>query len=210
VNSEAVPWVGFRVIPLVVIDKADDIHFVMDALLAGGINVIEIGLRTESALDAIKQAVGAQKMVVAAGTVRTSNQVHQVQDAGVAFGISPSSSESMMDTALNVGLPFIPAIATLTEAQVALDRGFIDLKTYPTDLLGGEKFLRSVGAVMSEVRLIPAGGVSEQNLSSYLSEKNVLAVSGSWIASRDLIAARDFEEITKRAKRAQEIANGNG
>ena len=209
-NSEAVPWVGFRVIPLVVIDKADDIHFVMDALLAGGISVIEIGLRTESALDAIKQAVGAQKMVVAAGTVRTSNQVHQVQDAGVAFGISPSSSESMMDTALNVGLPFIPAIATLTEAQVALDRGFIDLKTYPTDLLGGEKFLRSVGAVMSEVRLIPAGGVSEQNLSSYLSEKNVLAVSGSWIASRDLIAARDFEEITKRAKRAQEIANGNG
>lgn len=209
-NSEAVPWVGFRVIPLVVIDKADDIHFVMDALLAGGISVIEIGLRTDSALDAIKQAVGAQKMVVAAGTVRTSNQVHQVQDAGVAFGISPSSSESMMDTALNVGLPFIPAIATLTEAQVALDRGFTDLKTYPTDLLGGEKFLRSVGAVMSEVRLIPAGGVSEQNLSSYLSEKNVLAVSGSWIASRDLIAARDFEEITKRAKRAQEIANGNG
>jgi 2-dehydro-3-deoxyphosphogluconate aldolase/(4S)-4-hydroxy-2-oxoglutarate aldolase len=204
------PWVGSRVIPLVVIDKADEIHFVMDALLAGGISVIEIGLRTDSALDAIKQAVGAQKMVVAAGTVRTSDQVRKVQDAGVAFGISPSSSESMMDTALNVGLPFIPAIATLTEAQVALDRGFTDLKAYPTDLLGGEKFLRSVGAVMSEVRLIPAGGVSEQNLSSYLSEKNVLAVSGSWMASRDLIAARDFEEITKRATRAQEIANVNG
>ncbi len=209
-NSEAAPWDGFRVIPLVVIDKPDDIHFVMDALIAGGIGVIEIGLRTDSALVAIKKAVDAEKMVVAAGTVRTSEQVHQVQDAGVAFGISPSSSRPMMDTALNVGLPFIPAIATLTEAQVALDRGFTDLKTYPTDLLGGEKFLRSVGAVMSEIRLIPAGGVSEQNLASFLSEKNVLAVSGSWIASRELIAARDFDEITKRAKKAQEIAISHG
>lgn len=130
-NSETMPWVGFRVIPLVVIDKADDIKFVMDALLAGGIGVIEIGLRTDSALDAIKKAVAEQKMVVAAGTVRTSDQVHQVLGAGVAFGISPSSSESMMDTVLNVGLPFIPAIATLTEAQVASDRGFTEFKDLP-------------------------------------------------------------------------------
>lgn len=207
-NSDSMPWTGFRIVPLVVLEKSDDVGFVMDALLEGGISVIEIGLRTEAALEGIKKAVAMDKMVVSAGTVRTSEQVYQVQDAGVAFGISPSSSKDMMDTALDVGLPLIPAIATLTEAQLALDLGYIDLKTYPTDLLGGEKFLRAVGAVMPEVRLLPAGGVNEQNLASYLGEPNVFAISGSWIAHRDLIAARDFAEITRRAQRAMEIANG--
>lgn len=202
------PWSGFRIVPLVVIEKSDDVGFVMDALLAGGIKVIEIGLRTDAALDAIRQAVSMEKMVVAAGTVRNSEQAYQVQDAGVAFGISPSSSKDMMDTALDIGLPLIPAIATLTEAQVALDLGYVDLKTYPSDLLGGEKFLRAVGAVMPQVRLLPAGGVNEQNLASYLGEPNVFAISGSWIAHRDLVAARDFAEITRRAQRAMDIANG--
>lgn len=207
-NSESMPWTGFRIVPLVVIENSDDVGFVMDALLEGGISVIEIGLRTEAALEAIRKAVSLEKMVVAAGTVRTSEQVYQVQDAGVSFGISPSSSVDMMETALDVGLALIPAIASLTEAQVALDLGYVDLKTYPTDLLGGEKFLRAVGAVMPEVRLLPAGGVNQQNLASYLSEPNVFAISGSWIAHRDLIAARDFGEITNRAKKALEVANG--
>ena len=202
------PWTGFRIVPLVVIEKSDDVGFVMDALLEGGIKIIEIGLRTDAALDAIRHAVSMEKMVVAAGTVRTSEQAYQVRDAGVAFGISPSSSKDMMDTALDIGLPLIPAIATLTEAQVALDLGYVDLKTYPTDLLGGEKFLRAVGAVMPEVRLLPAGGVNEQNLASYLSEPNVFAISGSWIAHRDLVAARDFAEITRCAQRAMDIVNG--
>jgi 2-dehydro-3-deoxyphosphogluconate aldolase/(4S)-4-hydroxy-2-oxoglutarate aldolase len=182
----------------------------MDALSAGGIGVIEIGLRTEAAMEAIEIAVKEETMVVAAGTVRTQQQVHDVLAAGVAFGISPSSSKSMMSAALDEGLPLIPAVATLTEAQGVLDMGFTDLKTYPTDLLGGTKFLRAIGAVMNEIRLMPAGGVTEENLASYLSEPNVFGVSGSWIAHRDLIAKKDFAEITRRAAKAIEIANQNG
>jgi Entner-Doudoroff aldolase len=209
-KTEAMPWLGFRVVPLVVIDNPADVPSVMDALIAGGIGVIEIGLRTPAAMEAIEIAVKQESMVVAAGTVRTQQQVHEVLAAGVAFGISPSSTKSMMSEALDEGLPLIPAVASLTEAQIALDMGYTDLKTYPTDLLGGTKFLRAIGAVMNEVRLMPAGGVSEENLASYLSESNVFGVSGSWIAQRDLIAKKDFAEITRRAARAMEIANQNG
>ncbi len=204
------PWDGFPVVPLVIIHNPEDVSFVMDALLAGGIGVIEIGLRSERAMQAIEKAVAMNQMVVAAGTVRTAEQVRKVQDAGVAFGVSPSSSRSMMDAAASYEFPLIPAIGTLTEAQIALDSGFTDLKTYPTDLLGGEKFLKAVGAVMSDVRLLPAGGVNETNLASYLSLPNVFGISGSWIAQQDLIADRNFQEITNRAKRAMEIAKQNG
>lgn len=209
-KTEAMPWLGFRVVPLVVIDNPSDVTSVMDALLAGGIGVIEIGLRTPAAMEAIEIAVKQESLVVAAGTVRTKQQVHDVLSAGVAFGISPSSTKSMMSEALDKGLPLIPAVASLTEAQIALDMGYTDLKTYPTDLLGGPKFLRAIGAVMNEVRLMPAGGVTEENLASYLSESNVFGVSGSWIAQRDLINKKDFAEITRRAARAMEIASQNG
>jgi len=206
--DRARPWGTAKIIPLVVIDDPKDTEPIMEALLNGGLNVIEIGLRTPAALAALEIAVGANSMIVAAGTVTKSSQVRQVVDAGVKFAISPAWSEPVMNLAAELNLPFIPAVATPAEALRALERGYSHQKIYPADLLGGEKFVRSLGAVLPEISLLPSGGVSEQNLKSFLGEPNVFAVSGSWLTPQSLIRERKFSEITARARVAVELANG--
>jgi len=116
----------------------------------------------------------------------------------------------VMEAALTAKWPFVPGIATVTEAQNALDRGFTFQKLYPADLLGAEKFARSIGAVLPDIKLLPSGGVTEANLATYLGEPNIFAVTGSWIAPREVIAAGDFAEITRRAKSATALASAHG
>lgn len=204
------PWEGFRVIPLVIIDEANSINPLMDALEKAGLSVIEIALRSEAALEAISIASKRSGFLVAAGTVNTPGQVSSAIAAGAVFGLSPASSEKVLDEVERNNWPFVPAIATPTEAQRMLLRGYSDLKVYPLDLLGGAKFLNALSSVMPQVRMIPSGGVSEANLASLLEQPNVIAVSGSWIAPRKLIAEKKFDEITRRAATALKIANGDG
>ena len=208
--SHAMPWDGHRIVPMVVLDEAKSVTRVMEALQLGGISVIEIGLRTPAALEALAMAAKQGGMTVAAGTLTRAEQVAQAIDAGASFGLAPSSTQPVMDAALAANWPFLPAVATLTEANHALDCGFGYQKVYPADLLGGEKFVRSVAAVLPDIHLLPSGGVTEGNLSSYLGEANVFAVTGTWIAPRALIAAGDFAEIAQRAKKASEIASAHG
>lgn len=204
------PWEGFNVIPLVVLDEAVRILPVMDALLAGGLEIIEVGLRSSCALEALSLAVAARKMVVAAGTVRTSEQVYWAADSGADFAVSPCSTESVLESSINIGLPLIPSVATVTEAQRTLDRGFFDLKIYPAHSLGGPDFLRAMSAVAPEARFMPAGGIDEGNLHRFISKTNVFSVSGSWIASRELINSGDYAEISRRAKTALKIIREHG
>jgi 2-dehydro-3-deoxyphosphogluconate aldolase/(4S)-4-hydroxy-2-oxoglutarate aldolase len=204
------PWDGARIVPMVVLDDAHSVTGVIDALLLGGISVIEIGLRTPVALEAIAIAAEHGGITVAAGTLTRPEQVGHAIDAGASFGLAPSSRHPVMEAALAANWPFVPAIATVTEAHSALDRGFAFQKVYPADLLGAEKFARSVGAVLPEIKLLPSGGVSESNLENYLREPNIFAVAGSWIAPRELISAGDFSEIARRALRAGDIASARG
>lgn len=203
------PWDGHRIVPMVVLEEAKSVTRVMEALLQGGITVIEIGLRTPVALEAIAIAAKQGGMTVAAGTVTRADQVIRAIDAGASFGLSPSSTQPVMDAVLAANWPFLPAIATLTEANHALDQGFTHQKLYPADLLGAEKFARSIAAVLPDVQLLPSGGVTESNLLSYLGEPNVFAVTGTWIAPRALIAAGDYTEIANRARKASEIASAH-
>lgn len=203
------PWQGSRLIPLVVIDEPSSVNPLLDAFEKAGLLIVEIGLRSEAALEAISIASRRDGFTVAAGTLNSPQNVKDAIAAGASFGLSPGSSEQLLDEVEKNNWPFIPAAATLTEAQQLVNRGFVDLKIYPLDLLGGAKFLSAISAVMPTVRMIPSGGVTEENLKNLLAQQNVIGVSGSWIAPRNLIAAKDFEEITKRAARAIKIANGN-
>ena len=209
-TSSQMPWAGSRILPLVVVDEAHAVAPVIDALLHGGISVIEIGLRTPAALEAIEIAVQRGDILVGAGTVTSTSLLQQARDAGASFGLAPSASSAVLDAALNATWPFIPGISTVTEAHHAAERGFSFQKLYPADLLGGEKFARALGATLPDIRLLPSGGVNEGNVESYLSEPNVFAVSGSWIAPRDVIAAGDFEEISRRAREAGRVAHAHG
>lgn len=204
------PWDGARIVPMVVLDEAHSVTGVIEALLLGGISVIEIGLRTPVALEAIAIAAEHGGITVAAGTLTRPEQVGHAIDAGASFGLAPSSTRPVMEAALAANWPFVPAIATVTEAHSALDKGFTFQKVYPADLLGAEKFARSIAAVLPEIKLLPSGGVSESNLENYLREPNVFAVTGSWIAPRELISAGDFGEIARRALRASDIASSRG
>lgn len=204
------PWDGARIVPMVVLDDAHSVTGVIDALLLGGISVIEIGLRTPVALEAIAIAAKHGGITVAAGTLTRPEQVGYAIDAGASFGLAPSSTHPVMEAALAANWPFVPAIATVSEAHSALNRGFTFQKVYPADLVGGEKFARSIGAVLPEIKLLPSGGVSESNLENYVREPNVFAVAGSWIAPRELISAGDFGEIARRALRASDIASARG
>ena len=204
------PWDGHRIVPMVVLDEAKSVSRVIEALLHGGISVIEIGLRTPVALEAIALAKQHGGITVAAGTVTHPDQVAQAIEAGASFGLSPSSTQPVLDAVTAARWPFLPAVATLTEANHALDQGFSHQKVYPADLLGAEKFVRSIGAVLPQIKLLPSGGVTEANLASYLNEPNVFSVTGTWIAPRALISAGDFAEIARRAKTASEIASAHG
>lgn len=199
------PWGTARIIPLLVIDLADDVLPVTEALADGGITVFEIGLRTPAAIDAIRLAVQAGVGTVAAGTVTNPEQLSQVIDAGAAFGVSPAFTPSLSKAVVDNNFPFIPGIGSVSEALAAWESGFAHQKLYPADLLGAEKFAKALASVLPDISLMPSGGVGEPNLQNYLAQPNVFAVSGSWLAPQALVAERRFDEIRDRARRALEL-----
>jgi len=209
VKSEPKPWDGHRVIPLVVFERADDVNLVMDALLAGGISIIEIALRTPASLEALKIASARGDFTVAAGTVTSSDLASRAMDAGAVFGLSPASQEGVLDLAQNKKWPFLPGVATPSEAARVVDRGLSYVKVFPMNLIGGGNFLDAVAQVIPNLQMLPSGGVNEQNLASLLAKSNVFAVSGSWIATKTDISERNFSQITQRAIRALDLAMGN-
>lgn len=204
------PWVGHQILPLVVVDDAKNVLPVIEALAHGGLSVIEIALRTPAALHAIEMAANHGNVTVAAGTVTSADHVKHAIDAGASFGLAPSSSLSVMEACQAANWPFIPGIATVSEAHSARDKGFEFQKAYPADLLGAEKFARSIHHTLPEIMLLPSGGVTQSTMEAYLREPNVFGVSGSWIAPRDLIANGDFAEISRRAREASETVKSIG
>ena len=200
------PWTGSRIVPLVVIEETSQTEPLLDALLAAGLNLVEIALRTPRAMESLEIAAKRGDMTVAAGTVLTAEQFSQVIQAGADFAISPSFTAELSEAASESGFPWIPGVASASEALTARSQGFSSLKIYPAELLGGPSFVQSMGAVFQDLSFMPSGGVSQDNYLEYLSQPNVFAVSGSWIAPKDLIAQGEFAEITRRARAAKESA----
>jgi 2-dehydro-3-deoxyphosphogluconate aldolase/(4S)-4-hydroxy-2-oxoglutarate aldolase len=196
------------VVAVLVVDRAEDAVPLARALLAGGIGAMELTLRTPVAIDALRAVVAeVPEMLPGIGTILTPEQVREVAQSGAAFGVAPGLNRRVIETAQQVGLPFAPGVATPSELEAALELGCREVKLFPAEPLGGMAYLNSMAAPYTHlgVRFIPLGGLSADNCAAYLQSPLVLAIGGSWLAPRDLIARHDWAAITDRAARATAI-----
>ena len=196
------------VMPVIVIDNAEQAVPLADALLDGGINAIEITLRTPAALDAIRAVADARpNMVVGAGTILGPDDAVAASEAGAVFAVSPGATDAIIHGCRTVSLPLLPGAATVSEMLKLGEQGFDCLKLFPAAAAGGLALLKSLGSPLPNFLFCPTGGVSLETAPDYLALDNVPCVGGSWIAPASLIEKGDFAEITSRASKAAQLAS---
>ncbi|OGV59003.1 MAG: keto-deoxy-phosphogluconate aldolase [Lentisphaerae bacterium GWF2_52_8] len=196
------------IVAVLVIDKPEDATPLAEALLSGGISMMELTLRTPAAIKALKMIVkNVPEMTPGIGTIISPEQVDEVKEAGAAFGLAPGSNAEVIRKTVEAGFPFIPGIATPSDIETALSFGCRILKFFPAETGGGLKHLESMSAPYAhlDIKYIPLGGLKEDNFPSYLKNPSVIAVGGSWLAKREEIAAHKWREITEKARKAVEI-----
>jgi 2-dehydro-3-deoxyphosphogluconate aldolase / (4S)-4-hydroxy-2-oxoglutarate aldolase len=196
------------VIPVLEIDSAQHAGPLAEALMAGGLPVAEVTLRTDAALDAIR--VMARKVtgvIVGAGTVINREQAAAARDAGAQFLVSPGMVEDVVVWAQENQVPILPGAVTPTEMIRAINIGLNVLKFFPAETMGGLKAMKAFSDPFPQLRFIPTGGIRLENLTEYLQMKRIQAVGGSWIAKRQMIADGRFDEITRMAKEASDMVN---
>lgn len=195
------------VVPVIVIDDINDAVPLAKALIAGGVRVLEVTLRTACALDAIKKIIAeVPEAVVGAGTVTSVEQLKEVTKAGVEFIITPGLTPSILKAATEGDVPVIPGIATISELLLAKEAGLTALKFFPAEVNGGVAALKAFSGPIPDIKFCPTGGISLKNYREYLALKNVLCVGGSWFVPTDAITNGDFAKITELAKQAVEGA----
>ncbi len=191
------------VIPVLTIDRLADAVPLARALVAGGLSVLEITLRTGAALEALANiAREVPQAVVGAGTVLDGTQLRQAIDAGARFGVSPGCTPALAQAVTAAGLPFLPGVQTVSEALALREQGFRLLKFFPADAAGGTTWLKAVAAPLAGLRFCPTGGIGVEAAPAYLALPNVACVGGSWVAPRDAVAAGDWPRIESLAKAA--------
>jgi 2-dehydro-3-deoxyphosphogluconate aldolase/(4S)-4-hydroxy-2-oxoglutarate aldolase len=191
------------VVPVIVIKDLADAVPMAKALLAGGIKVLEVTLRTPVALDAIRLlATEVPEAIVGAGTVTTAAQLQQVVDAGAKFAISPGSTRELLQAGKDAAIPLIPGIASISELMEGTGLGYSHFKFFPAEAAGGVKTLKSIYGPFADIRFCPTGGINEKNFLEYLALPNVKCVGGSWIVPDDAVAAKDWQRITELCKAA--------
>lgn len=189
------------VIPVIVIDSVEHALPLAQALLDGGIAIMEITLRTPTALSAIKTIrENFPQMTVGAGTVNNVNLIEKSVDAKSQFLVSPGSTKSLLDAARYHHIPLLPGISTPTEAMVLQDAGFDFLKFFPAEAAGGTTMLKALAGPLSSLKFCPTGGITPQNYQSYLAIENVICVGCSWMTEKKLIEGEQWQEITRRTK----------
>ncbi len=196
------------VLAVLVIDDAADAVPLAEALLAGGVNAMELTLRTDAAIDSLKAIrKSLPEMLVGIGTLLLPEQVLQVVAEGAAFGVSPGVNPRVIEAAVKAGLPFAPGIATPSDVEMALSYGCRRLKFFPAESLGGLGYLRAMSPPYNHlgVKYVPLGGVGPKNLAEYIADPLVAAVGGSWLAPRDKIATKDWKGIEQNAREARTI-----
>jgi 2-dehydro-3-deoxyphosphogluconate aldolase / (4S)-4-hydroxy-2-oxoglutarate aldolase len=194
-----------RVLPVATIADPADAAPLAAALAAGGAEAIEVTFRTEAAPRAVA-TLADSGLVVGAGTIRTVAQVHEALAAGAQFVVSPALDAAVVECCLEAGLPVLPGVATATELSHALALGLDTVKLFPAEPLGGAAFVAALAAPFAEARFVPTGGVGPHNAAAYLRLPQVLAVGGSWMVTPELVAARDWEAVTRLT--AEAIALG--
>lgn len=194
-----------KVLPAVTFSSVDEALPVAEAILKGGLRVMEVPFRTDVAADVITVIRKTfPEMFVGAGTLLTAAQIVQAIDAGAQFGLAPGFNPTICREAQQHDFPFIPGVMTPSEIELAVEMGFSILKLFPAAQVGGIGFLKAIQAPYAHLNLqfIPMGGLTIDNMGAYLQLKNVTAVGGSWLASRELIAAKAFNQIAENVKEA--------
>ncbi|WP_019646693.1 bifunctional 4-hydroxy-2-oxoglutarate aldolase/2-dehydro-3-deoxy-phosphogluconate aldolase [Novispirillum itersonii] len=194
------------VMPVIVIRDAARAVDLAHALVAGGIRALEVTLRTDAALAAIRAIRDAvPQAVVGAGTVCTPDQLAQAVDAGAAFAISPGLPSRLAAAGRSCGIPLIPGVATPTEAMEAQDQGYGVLKLFPAEAVGGKALLKAIGGPLPHLTFCPTGGIDAASAPGYLALPNVAAVGGSWLTPDAAVAAGDWAKITALASEASAL-----
>lgn len=193
------------VIPVLVIHNPDIAKPLAEALISGGLPVLEVTLRTESALDVISEMAKIPGGVVGAGTITKAKDVKDAINAGANFAVSPGSTDNILEACEQQNLPILPGAATSSEIMRLFDLGYSVQKFFPAEAIGGQSALKAIGGPLPNVKFCPTGGITIDNAKGYLELKNTLCVGGSWITPQRLIENKDWKSITALAKTASKI-----
>lgn len=195
------------VVPVVVLEDAMHAVPLAEALLEGGVGIMEVTLRSEAALASIEViAASVPQMQVGAGTVINTQDLLRVRDAGGRFSFSPGISAELLECAAEENITFIPGVATASEVMQAMNAGIEACKLFPATAVGGVSLLKGFGGPFPQMRFCPTGGVSPDNMNEFLVLPNVLCVGGSWIVPKAAVGAGEFEKVTALCKAALEKA----
>ena len=191
------------ILPVLVIERIEDAVPLARALVAGGLPVLEVTLRTGVALEAIKRIKSeVDGVYCGAGTVTHGRMVEALEDAGADFAVSPGYTMSLGEALRLSRIPLLPGVATASELMVCLDRGYSCFKFFPAEANGGVKMLKAFGGPFPDAKFCPTGGITPSNLKSYLDVPAVVTAGGSWVAPKDAVKRGDWDAITEEAQRA--------
>jgi 2-dehydro-3-deoxyphosphogluconate aldolase/(4S)-4-hydroxy-2-oxoglutarate aldolase len=190
------------VIPVIILDDIAAARPMAEALVAGGLPILEVTLRTKNALKVMEEMAKVEGAIVGAGTLRAAEQMRQSVEVGCQFMVSPGASPRLLDAADDIAIPLLPGIGTPTEAMTAAERGYSFLKFFPAEALGGAPVLKAFASPLPDITFCPTGGIDLEKAKTYLALPNVICVGGSWIIPADAIAAGDFGRIEKLAREA--------
>lgn len=191
------------VVPVVVLDDVAHAVPLARALVAGGLPVIELTLRTPVALEAIAEITAeVPEITVGAGTVLTPRHAEEAVAAGAQFLVSPGATPDLLRAMGGSGVPFLPGTATVSEVMAVLEAGVSEMKFFPAEASGGAAFLKSIASPVPGARFCPTGGITAATAASYLALPNVGCVGGSWLTPADVLAAKDWDRVASLAREA--------
>jgi len=194
------------IVPVIAVNDINNAIPLAKALIAGGISVLEITLRTKHGLEAIRRIKAeVEGAIVGVGTVLNTKDLADSVDSGSEFVITPGLTDNLLTAGLNCGVPFMPAIATVSDLMRCLENGLDTLKFFPAEAMGGVKTLKAYAGPFPDVCFCPTGGIGLHNLADYLALPTVLTVGGSWVVPEKLVAEGNWAEITRLAQEASDL-----
>ncbi len=196
--------------PVIVLDRVDDAVPLAEALLSGGIRVLEVTMRTPAALDSVRAIRSAlPEALVGVGTITNVADLEAARAAGARFGVSPGTTPDLLAHARGWNFPFLPGVMTPSDVMRAIEAGFAAMKLFPAREAGGVAMLKALGGPFPQVRFCPTGGIDADSAASYLALPNVVCVGGSWLSPPALIASKDWREIRRRAEAAAQLTRNS-
>ena len=194
------------VVPVIAMNSAEQALPLADALLAGGLPVVEITFRTQAAAEVIRLLARERpELIVGAGTVVNVQQVHDAVEAGAKFLVSPGSDAEVIAEAIKLGVPITPGVVTPSEIMIGLKLGLKVFKFFPAENYGGLKTIKALSGPFPQIKILPTGGINQNNAAEYFKNPKIVAVGGSWMCTKDMISAGDFDAITEKSRAATDL-----